>query len=239
MYRKLWFLAFPSIWYQTYTLKQRRKRQHWSDFQYYQAMFSMVSLKPQVEGDKFAALREPMTRAVSKDLANGRILDLATGCGYQARDLWEHGYRQVYASDLVDCRVGIAQEHHRCTGIKFLVSDMQRLSVPSKTFDAITISVALHDLPAATVKSVLPECSRVLRRGGRLVILEPRYIRDWPPALRKFYAFVVDNLDESINMRDFIGLDLADEAANCGFRLECQRAFWFGGLCLYTFIQCI
>ncbi len=237
MYRKLWFLAFPGIWFQTYSLKQRRKRQRWSDFQYYQAMFSMVSLRPQVEGDKLAALRSALTRAVSKDPASSRILDLATGCGYQARDLWEHGYRQVYASDLVDTRVGVAREHHRGSGIKFLVSDMRRLGIPSQSFDAITISVALHDLPAAMVRSVLPECSRVLRPGGRLVILEPAYIQDWPAYLRKFYAFVADNLDESINMRDFIALDLAGEAERNGFSLESRQTFWLGGLCLYTFVK--
>lgn len=237
MYRKLWFLTFPRIWYETYDLKRRQKKHNWSDRQYYRAMFSMAHLTPQVEGDKFGGLREHMTGAILQDRSSARVLDLATGVGYQARSIWSHGYERVYACDLVESRINLAQQHHSDTGIKFLVADMQHMGFPTAFFDAITISAALHDLPIAEVEDVLHECGRVLRPGGRLLLLEPRHIRDWPTYFRKFYAFVMDNLDESLNMRAFIDFDLAGTLRRNDFTLESTRTFWLGGLCLYIFIK--
>lgn len=238
MYSRYWFLSFPAIWYETYCLKQRHKEGRWSDAQYYRAMFSIPNLKPQVEGDKFAGLRSAMTDAISQDRSSARILDMATGCGYQARNIWSHGYQRVYACDLVTPRVRLAQHANANTGIKFMVADMQRLGLPTDFFDAISISAALHDLPASGVQDILRECSRVIRPGGRLLILEPRCIRDWPAYFRKFYAFLADNLDESINMRAFIDLDLADVAARYDFELRSRQACWSGTLSLYAFVQC-
>ena len=237
IYRNLWFLTFPRTWYETHSLKRHRKQKNWSYFQYYEAMFSMVNLVPEVEGDKLAALRTPMTAAIGQDPATARILDLATGCGYQARSIWDHGYKRVYACDVVERRISLAHQFNASTGITFLVSDMQRAGFPAAFFDAITISVALHDLPAAGVRDILRECSRMIRPGGRLLILEQRYIQDWPPYFRKFYAFVADNLDESLNMRAFIDVDLAGVAEGYGFALQSKQIFWLGGLCLYVFTQ--
>jgi SAM-dependent methyltransferase len=234
MHRRFWYLAFPGIWYATYALKQRRKLQNWTDVQYYRAMFSMVSLRPQVEGDKFSPLREIVTGEIKQDRVTARILDLATGCGYQAGAAWRHGYRKVFACDLVQGRISLARDHNPDTGIHFLVSDMGRIGFPTGFFDAITISAGLHDLPAAAVQEVLRECGRVLRAGGQLLMLEPRCIRDWPAYFRPFYAFVADTLDESINMRDFIELDLVALAEKHGFTLRSKRTFWLGGVCLYA-----
>ncbi len=235
MYRRLWFLTFPQIWYQTYSLKRHHRESQWSDLEYYRAMFSLASLMPHREGDKLAALRKAMTGAIRQDRSSARILDLATGCGYQARSIWDGGYRGVYASDVVEQRISVAQQFNAATGIRFLVADMKELGFPADFFDAITISVALHDWPAAGVEDILRECGRVLRPGGQLLLLEPRYIRDWPDFFRNFYAFVADTLDESLNMRSFIELDLAAVARQYDFTLERKQAFWLGGLCLYTF----
>lgn len=237
LYRKLWFLGFPLTWYATYCLKRRHRHQNWTDVQYYRAMYSMARLTPQIEGDKFAALRRTVTGAILQDRSSARIVDLGTGCGYQARNIWGHGYKRVYAGDLVERRISLAQQLNADTGIKFLVLDMQRMGFPTAFFDAITITVALHDLPAAGVQDVLRECGRVLQPGGRLLILEPRYIRDWPAFFRGFYAFVADNLDESLNMRAFINLDLAGVAGRHDFALQSKQTFWLGGLCLYAFMK--
>lgn len=237
MYRKLWFLAFPQIWYQTYALKRRRRQSNWTDLQYYRAMFSMSSLMPHTEGDKLAAVRNTISAAILQDRSSARILDLATGCGYQARSIWEHGYTRVYACDVVERRISLAQELNADTGIKFLVSDMRRQGFSTAFFDAITISVALHDWPAAGVEEILQECGRLLRPGGQLLILEPRHVTDLPPFFRSFYAFVADSLDESLNMRAFIDLDLARAAGRHDFTLQRKGTFWLGGLCLYSFVK--
>ncbi len=234
---RFWFLSFPAIWYETYRLKRHQKEGHWNDAQYYRAMFSIPSLKPQIEGDKLATVRRAITRAITQERSSARVLDLATGCGYQARDIWRHGYQRVFACDLVPPRVTLAKWVNADTGIRFLVADMQRMGFPTGFFDAITISAALHDLPASGVEDVLRECSRVIRPGGRMLILEPRCIRDWPPYFRQFYALVADNLDESINMRAFIDLDLAGVAGGYGFKLRSKHACWMGTLSLYAFVK--
>ena len=53
-----WLYEFPRTWHDTYELKRRRKAEGWSDREYYEAMFSMPRLVPEIEGDKFAALRD-------------------------------------------------------------------------------------------------------------------------------------------------------------------------------------
>jgi len=44
-----------------------------------------------------------------------------------------------------------------------------------------------------------------------------------------------DGLDESVNILDFIHLDLVELAGRCDLALLKKRKLWHGLLCLYTF----
>lgn len=81
--------------------------------------------------------------------------------------------RRVWAIDqnaqaLEQARERAAREG--CTNVHFLCEDLHRLSLPSGERDLVVISQSLHHVesPAA----VLAEAARLLKPGGRLVVLE-------------------------------------------------------------------
>lgn len=237
-YNRAWFLNFLPIWYATHKLKRLKNGQHWDDDQYYKKMYAIPVLTHENVGDKLASLRDAITDEILKDKSGSVIVDLATGRGYQARNIYARGYTNVYASDIQAPRVADARQYNADTKIHFAIADMRRLPYRSGSADAITISGALHDLKPAEVTASLKECHRVLRVGGRLIVLEPRYLGDLSyPLLRKAYAFGCGFLDESVNMQDFLQLDLVQLAAYIGFTLLRKQTVWHAILCLYTFAK--
>jgi demethylmenaquinone methyltransferase/2-methoxy-6-polyprenyl-1,4-benzoquinol methylase len=98
-----------------------------------------------------------------------RCLDLCAGTGEFARALLPR-CRQVVAADL--SLVMLRRARQRCGGsLPAVVADGFALPFPTATFDCITNGFGLRhcetDLPA-----FLAESRRVLRPGGRLMILE-------------------------------------------------------------------
>lgn len=237
-YNRFWFLNFLPIWYATHKLKRLKKAQHWDDDRYYKTMYAIPLLTHRNVGDKLAMLRDYLTDEISKHKATARVIDLATGRGYQARNIYARGYKNVYGSDIQVSRVAEAQQQNSDTYIHFGVADMRRLPYRSDSADAIVVSGALHDLKPAEVETSLKECHRVLRVGGRLIVLEPRYLGDLSYTfLRKAYAFGCGVLDESVNMQDFLKLDLVGLGARIGFTLQRQQTVWHAILSLYTFAK--
>lgn len=197
----MWMLDFPRIWYATCRLKRRRKKERWSDEQYYRKAYAIPNSHYGIEGDKFARVRDYVTSELTEAQGNSRIIDLGTGRGYQARSLWDHGHKDVYACDLVRERISEAKQLNSDAEINFMVGDMKRLCFPDGSFDAIAISVALHDLTAAEIERALRECDRVLRIGGRLVIMEPICFEDMPSTLlRRVYSLCCHVLESESHL---------------------------------------
>jgi demethylmenaquinone methyltransferase/2-methoxy-6-polyprenyl-1,4-benzoquinol methylase len=113
-----------------------------------------------------------------------RVLDLATGTGdiaaLLAREVGEQG--QVVASDInaAMLRVGRARLIDRgiVRGMEFALANAEALPFASASFGAVTIAFGLRnvtDQPAA-----LREMHRVLKVGGRALILEFSRVRAAP-----------------------------------------------------------
>ena len=240
MYEKshnsVWFLNFLPIWYVTHKLKQRKKMENWNDDQYYEHMYAIPILTHDNVGDKLTSLRDTITDEILKDKTSSRIIDLATGRGYQARNIWCRGYKNVHASDVQVGRVAEAKHLNADTDISFTTADMRRLPYRDAMFDAITISGALHDLKDVDIEESLKECRRILKAGGRLIIMEPRYIGDISYTLmRKAYSFGCNILDESVNMHDFLDFDIASYLTSLGLTLVKKQTVWYSILCIYTY----
>ncbi|MFQ5542411.1 MAG: class I SAM-dependent methyltransferase [Candidatus Binatia bacterium] len=235
-YKNGWFLNFLPIWYATHRLKQIRNMQNWDDNKYYKNMYSLPFLTHDSVGDKLANVRDAITDEILKDKTSSRVVDLATGRGYQARNIWCRGYKNVHASDFHAGRVAEAKEQNSDTDIRFETADMKELPYRDAIFDAITISGALHDLKSAEIERSLNECRRILKTGGRLIIMEPRCLGDIPYVLiRKVYSYGCNVLDESVNMQDFLDFDIAGFLTTLGFTLVKKQTVWYSILCIYTF----
>ncbi|SME93541.1 bifunctional demethylmenaquinone methyltransferase/2-methoxy-6-polyprenyl-1,4-benzoquinol methylase UbiE [Pseudobacteriovorax antillogorgiicola] len=106
---------------------------------------------------------------------NIKVLDLATGTGDVALELVKAP--QVSRVDGLDMSIGMVEKGRRKVQAKNLkqkidlkVGDAQALPFPDNAYDAITISFGIRNIP--DVPLCLEECYRVLRPGGRLIVLE-------------------------------------------------------------------
>ena len=106
-------------------------------------------------------------RAAAHALAlpdSSRVLDLACGTGDLCRTLAEAGHHPVG----LDFSVGMLRAAH--TDAPLVRADALRLPFADGIFDGITCGFALRNF--AALRPVLAECSRVLRPGGRVALLD-------------------------------------------------------------------
>jgi ubiquinone/menaquinone biosynthesis C-methylase UbiE len=115
-----------------------------------------------------------------------RILDVGCGTGLFASRIRERFPRtQVVGLDL---SAGMLRQAHcrmsRAGGLHQVQGDSQRLPFASNTFDAITCSHSFHHYPRQD--RVVAEMHRVLRPGGKLLIIDGdrdrlwgRFLYDW------------------------------------------------------------
>jgi len=93
-----------------------------------------------------------------------KVLDLACGTGDLCRELSKRGYRPVG----VDRSAGMLAAQR--TTAPLIRGDALRLPFRSHSVDGVVCGFALRNF--ASLKPFLQECSRVLRPGGRVALLE-------------------------------------------------------------------
>jgi demethylmenaquinone methyltransferase / 2-methoxy-6-polyprenyl-1,4-benzoquinol methylase len=97
------------------------------------------------------------------------ILDLATGTGVVAE-----AAMKVTGGDIgivgADISIGMLREARRKTGIPTVLSPGERLPFPDDAFDLVTVGFAMRHF--SDLGTTFRELRRVLRPGGRILILE-------------------------------------------------------------------
>lgn len=103
------------------------------------------------------------------------VLDLATGTGDVAIELTKAP--NLVRVDGLDMSFGMVEEGRRKVQRKALqkkislkVGDAQKIPAEDASYDAVTISFGIRNIP--DVDRCLRECYRVLKPGGRLIVLE-------------------------------------------------------------------
>jgi demethylmenaquinone methyltransferase/2-methoxy-6-polyprenyl-1,4-benzoquinol methylase len=119
--------------------------------------------------------REVASLALESAPADGqpRILDVATGTGDLALTLADAGAPRnaaVVGLDFVGQMIAAAMAKRGDRSLSLLVGDAMRLPFPDRTFDAVTVAFGLRNMP--DYAAALREMARVLRPGGRVVVLE-------------------------------------------------------------------
>jgi demethylmenaquinone methyltransferase / 2-methoxy-6-polyprenyl-1,4-benzoquinol methylase len=96
------------------------------------------------------------------------VLDVACGTGDLSIELARDSEARVIGTDF--CRPMLTVAKEKSTSIPFVEGDAMNLSYVDDSFDAVTIAFGLRNL--SNVEAGLGELGRVLKPGGRLVVLE-------------------------------------------------------------------
>lgn len=116
--------------------------------------------------------RRHLVRAVR--LAPGtRALDVATGTGKVAADLWRavQPAGEVEGVDFAPGMLDVARDRYaKLPGLRFTVGDALALPVADASFDAATIAFGMRNL--ADYQQGFAELRRAVRPGGRVACLE-------------------------------------------------------------------
>lgn len=106
------------------------------------------------------------------DDPNALILDVACGTGDLSIELQTHADARVIGTDFCRPMLAVAAEKNTkgSLAIPYVEGDAMRLGFASDSFDAVTIAFGLRNL--SNFSDGLAELRRVLKTGGRIVILE-------------------------------------------------------------------
>jgi len=137
-----------------------------------QAMFDRVAPRYDLANAALSLGQDAHWRRVVARAArphDADVLDVAAGPGNVATELVAGGARSVVALDLSErmLRVGYERGHDR---IAWVNGDALALPFPGGSFDALTISFGLRNVPSP--EAAAREFARVLRPGGRVVVCE-------------------------------------------------------------------
>ena len=135
---------------------------------------------------------EPSHRMLLEALgpADHRVLDIGCGTGvFATLVLQQFPGAQVWGLDLSDGMLRHSQERRAAAGgrLHLVQGDSQRLPFSDDTFDVVTCTHSFHHYPRQD--RVAAEMHRVLRPGGRLLIIDGDRDRLWGRLL--FDVFVV------------------------------------------------
>jgi demethylmenaquinone methyltransferase/2-methoxy-6-polyprenyl-1,4-benzoquinol methylase len=129
-----------------------------------------------------------------------RVLDMAGGTGDIAERIINAslGFAEVTVSDINTDMLRVGAERARKwrfgSQAKFVEANAEELPFTDDSFDAYTIAFGIRNVPR--IEKALGEAHRVLKRGGRLLVLEFSHV-DVPGLDRVYDAFsdhVIPNL---------------------------------------------
>ena len=148
--------------------------------------------------------------------AGKSILDVATGTGSLAIELSQSA-KKVVGIDLSSNMLDVAKKKAKNENLSFLQMDASKMGFADDEFDIVTISLGLHDMPLQIRTLVLKEVKRVLKKDGKLFIL------DYDLPKNNFLGSILSrfiNIYESKYYLDFIESDFDKYLNALGFKIE-------------------
>lgn len=121
------------------------------------------------------------------DREDALVLDAACGTGDLSFELQRNSKARILGTDFCHPMLVEAGKKNRSQApqVPFVEGDAMNLSFSDETFDAVTIAFGLRNL--SNFRDGLSELRRILRRGGRLVVLE--FSSPVVPGFRQVFDF--------------------------------------------------
>lgn len=144
-----------------------------------------------------------------------RVLDVATGTGEQAMAFAAAG-AIVTGLDVAPAMISRAQRKNHYANLSYVSADAAALPFADARFDVASISFALHEMPANLATRVLREMGRVVRSGGRVVVVDYGLAQG---RLGRFLVYHLVALYERAPYRAFVRRDLRTAIRDAGFEV--------------------
>ena len=151
-----------------------------------------------------------------RDQRKLRLLDIACGTG-RFLDFLKQAWPRlpVLGLDMSEPYVRYAKRHlKRWSRINLTVGNAESLPVPDESQDAVTSIFLFHELPPKVRRIVFRECARVLKPGGRLVLVDSLQRGD-----QADYDGLLELFPQSYHepyYRSYTNEDFGTLAAGCG-----------------------
>jgi len=151
-----------------------------------------------------------------RDQRRLRLLDVGCGTG-RFLDALKQAWPRLPALgvDLSEAYVAEAKHHlKRWCWLNLMVANGEALPVKDESQDGVTSIFMFHELPPKVRRVVLREFARVLKRGGRLVVVDSLQIGDQPD-----YDGMLELFPQSYHepyYRSYLKEDFRGIAADCG-----------------------
>jgi demethylmenaquinone methyltransferase / 2-methoxy-6-polyprenyl-1,4-benzoquinol methylase len=159
------------------------------------AVFHQVARRYDIMNDVMSAglhrvWKDAMVAALNPPRHPGfKVLDVAGGTGDIAFRIVDASHRQAHATvlDINGSMLGVGQERaekrNLSENVDFVEANAEELPFGDAEFDAYTIAFGIRNVP--DIAKALKEAHRVLKRGGRLLVLEFSEVQ--MPILDKVY----------------------------------------------------
>ncbi|OGE80341.1 MAG: hypothetical protein A2826_02705 [Candidatus Doudnabacteria bacterium RIFCSPHIGHO2_01_FULL_43_23] len=102
-----------------------------------------------------------------------KVLDVGCGTGEMAKDFSGSDY---YGIDISRDYIEYARQKNKG---KFQVMDATKMEFPDSSFDIVFVMAILHHLNDSDTEAILSEVKRVLRPGGKFLIMDSAKIKSW------------------------------------------------------------
>lgn len=122
--------------------------------------------------------------------AGNSFLDVGCGGGKTAAAIARSGATDVWGLDPSPYLLKHAAADH--PGVRFIQGVVEDLPFCDQRFDGVAACFLFHEVPPRYIQQALQEIARVLKPGGRLVIMEPsaeQYYAGWWPMVRRYGLF--------------------------------------------------
>ncbi len=136
-----------------------------------------------------------------------QVLDVGCGTGIQLGCYQQAGCR-VTGIDASPAMLQVAR-HRLGTGASLTVGDAARMPYPDHSFDLVLAATVLHEMPPQARAAALGEMKRVLRPGGRMLLIDfgagrVRPVRGWVTRGIIAASEVAAGCSHHRNYRDFM-----------------------------------
>jgi ubiquinone/menaquinone biosynthesis C-methylase UbiE len=170
----------------------------------------------------------PQLREVfaGRDQRKLRLLDIGCGTGRFLdflKQVWPR--LPTLGMDMSEPYIRSAIRHlKRWSWIRFIVGKAEAIPVPDNSQDAVTSIFLFHELPPKVRRNAFSECARVLKPGGRLVLVDSLQRGDQPD-----YEGLLDLFPQNYHEPYYVSYtneDFCALAADCGLtHIRTVKAF--------------